>query len=160
MKKNKNTPKNETDKKPEIGGSPPKPVEQPKPVNDNRVSFSYRDLVLIESFTIENRMYLTFFVANNNPCFIDVALSEYLEYQLAYFRMFEQGSEEGCTCDICIPPFDETGDELSMLIPQEGKEPKEEMFPLYFIPFMVENLIVGLHKDNEHKQDNNPTDKK
>src|SRR5688572_3409231 len=102
--KKKNSPKDKDINKPIEGGAPPL-VEQPKPVNFTP-SFSFLQLLFDGQFTVDNRKYFRFFVdIPDNPYFVTMTKSEYLDYVITYGDLFEQAVEanQDCLCDVCNP---------------------------------------------------------
>jgi len=77
----------------------------------NKVSFSYRNLLIDDSFTEDGINYLRFFVDkeledNEDPFYIEVKRTDFLEYQELFFnKMDEQLSSDLNDDDICYPKF-------------------------------------------------------
>lgn len=130
-------------------GAPPETIK-PKPVNEDKPSFSYEELLFEDFFIVENRKYVRFFVQQQNPYFVDMYYSEFVDYQLFYFeernKLIEADTE--CLCNIVSPHYEEMDKmkvEMNVMDTEtkEFKENGEVEMAVYFIYNLLENTKVG-----------------
>lgn len=126
------------------------PESPPNPSNSSstqKISFSYDDMILEDSFTVENRKYLSFFLTIDTPVIVQCLRSEFLEYQNLYFDSLEtQINDEACECDSCSPQFEEISSyEEDLKITLESGETQTQNFitPIYNIWNLVEGFTIG-----------------
>lgn len=138
---------------------PPRPPEiTPKPtiVKDN-ISFSYRDLELLNTIEVDNIMYLTFMV--RGEFIVQIKKFEYYEYLDYVFTQVMFLTEDGatCICDLTTPTVDILDENYHITAikidsnTEEQLEKEERYIKMYLATDLTLNAAVGYHDEEEHK---------
>ena len=136
----------------------PKVIPKPKSSSkEENISFTYDDLVLEDSFSVENRKYLSFFVTCEKPFIMQCLRSEFLEYQnLMFDKLEEQKEVEGCECNICTRQFEKLDDYTEELELSSGTEELGKVTivtPIYNVWKLVEGFRIGMCDLNNEDND-------
>lgn len=147
------------DKKPEQPGAPT-PIEiKPQPSNEDRPSFSFRELELAEVSYIDGYKFLFFMVRGE---FV-VCMKEFEYYNLLSFIFDEiqfiqvETDGQGCTCDIITPNYNIVQDDFKISVHKidvksDQVSEEEKYIKVFEVYDLLQNTIVGFHQENEHRK--------
>jgi len=120
----------------------------------NKIAFSYRDLVIDDSFFENEVQYLRFFVdkeleEDQNTFYIEVTKEEFVEYQDLFFnKMDEQLSANLNDDDICFPKFKKIDTFITTitLYLEDGQQIEEQVVAdIYRVTKLKESFKIGIN---------------
>ena len=120
----------------------------------NKIAFSYRELVIDDSYFEDGVHYLRFFVDKDleegqNTFYIEVKKEEFLEYQELFFKkMDEQLSANLNDDDICYPKFKkvDTFTTTFTLSLEEGQQFEEQVVSdIYRVTKLKKSFKIGIN---------------
>lgn len=132
-------------------GAPPEtePVK-PQTSGEDKPSFSFRDLELIDIVNVDGYRNLSFMVRGE---FIVVMRQweyfNYLDFIFEQLELLSQEGEESCKCDLCSPPhatIEENFKITAQMLDIENQsvvEEKDKYIKIYEIYDLIPSTIVG-----------------